>query len=559
MLSQNSFHKCQTKSRNIFSTISEKFSQENTPSELQKSGESNYEYNNNCLSEKINNVYIEDNEFFVDSSDFKNVDLNHSIKITESDQTEIIDLTNQSSTLLNGDMMLSANNNDDDCIADEMIKMYSHSQNRLKEKNLYMLGNIFSPSRNDSLSTQKVIKTLLDRCDNYDLRIEEQSSVIVSMKRESHSLNDIIEKMESNKNNQIRDCDLIMNKKCETEEIQMAFKKEFEYKRKENTKEIKQCYSKISALENEIRKKNFLVDELQEKIKKEMFKDKKSKVKNSNLEIRGYMENKKELEFGLPREEVIKDTVSFFTSNVTNITENLRNELNKAIDCISLICTSLFEIVKKRDQSSVFDEVEGLPMLESSDQTTVRKDLQLLAPEQSGDSLQMMLENVSKFEDYLKKSDMFLMKYFKETKDQAENYAFDNEKIAHIESMQNTLENFKNLTDAQDQINSEIYRHKDCQDIDKENFHPNLINNNSFYKSAKDFLKKQSSMLNKKNEDVENLKGNMQKTDELFERKLLGISNQQNDLMNQRERIAESIFAEGQQNQSDIINYDLED
>ena len=117
-------------------------------------------------------------------------------------------------------------------------------------------------------------------------------------------------------------------------------------------------------------------------------------------------------------------------------------------------------------------------------------------------------------------------KYFLETKDLAESYALDNEKQAHIENMFCSLENFKYLVEGQDQISAEIYRQKTYQEnyTDKENLHPNTQSSNTFLKSAKDFLKQQSSMLNKKNDDVEILKGKIEHTEEILDQRFIGIS-----------------------------------
>ena len=172
--------------KNIFATISERFSEEGTPSiqRLSKDNPSTARNRGNLIQQENNNKIYEDDEFFVDSDSYKQ-----------------------------------------NKVAEDMVQTYCNIQNQLRLKNISLLGNIFNPSSSENISTMIAVDELLMRCQNLEERNDDQVGIISAQKREFQALQEEYEKFAQIRDSLNKEKEILLQKNLDSENQIWEWKK----------------------------------------------------------------------------------------------------------------------------------------------------------------------------------------------------------------------------------------------------------------------------------------------------------------------------------------------
>jgi hypothetical protein len=170
--------------KNIFSTISEKFSEEGTPSQVKfrdgtrpSSSHRRRDWSQREQSNKINPLIYSDDNFIVQPPYTK-----------------------------------------DPYVADGLMATYCEIQSKLRVKNNSLLGNIFNPNCTEHMSTLIAIDELLIRCQNLEERIEDQNGMIALGKKECSLLQEEYERFDLIRDSMLKDKEILAQKNFDAED-----------------------------------------------------------------------------------------------------------------------------------------------------------------------------------------------------------------------------------------------------------------------------------------------------------------------------------------------------
>ena len=454
------------------------------------------------------------------------------------------------------------------------LNKYCEIQSNLRQKNLPIQGNVFEPTKEELESTLFAISELINTCNYYETKSERSNLTIAGLKKELSSFNNLTENFEAKEQNNVNQKNELLNKNRDQENVTEKMKQDLDNKKKEYIQKEKAFDIQKKKYDNELRKKDNEIENLKNGLNKPILKE-RNKIKNEASEISGVMETKNTSIVN--KSAVLQDCKDFFNCTMSNTNNSQRNELNKYTECLQKISVCFFEQMSNRtknlinnisDQKDNGDKQLAHQNLQQPNKIRpnpvlgkklikLKEELICLTPESTNDAQHIMLENLSRFEDYFNKSDEFLQKHMETLKIQNDSKNPDKDMIsASVDEKRvyNIVQNYKSVIENQNVLISRLLTRRNVN-TDKENqdfaspskfevvnniqASQNLLENEKkkleFYKEDMDHLK---VLIDQSRQQISATKNcTKDKNNELFNRSLVEIPEANEELENAQTRI----------------------